>query len=275
MKRTLVLLLWLGFVTACGGVARGAQYLAHSENDEKQKAQLFQALSNEESKFIKNRTWLKAAAFIENACVGDLGYILPAQPVTVYQVVDDWNCVLCIHYTTDYLSGTSYRKPYSTLEIWKTFVWLEGHYTKDIFAGDRVYVVGKVKVVDEKNVEKLADYIGEENQREMKIRVITLPSQDELKNPGVYEARRTFGKLKKAEATGDEKEIDKAYTRLWTINGKRTWAIFDSINGGDVVLRIPAFDPAGEISDTVKNVALKSLSKDDQAWIAEMKKLIP
>lgn len=275
MKRTMILLLWLGFVMTWGGEARGTQYLAHSENDAKQRAQLYQTLKNEETKLKNNRTWYEAAAFIENACVGDLGYILPNRAVTVYQVVDDWNCILCVHYAAHELGGDQYRRSDAEMKVWKTFVWLEGYYTKDIFAGDRVYVVGKVKIVDEKSVEKLAEHGGEESQREMKIRVIRLPSQDELKNPGVYEARRTFGKLKKAEAAGDEKEIDKAYTRLWTISGKRTWAVFDSIKGGNVVLRIPTFDPAEEAVDTEKIVALKLLSKDDQAWIEEMKKLIP
>ena len=271
MKRTLIILLCLGFLACLAGEARSQQQaalpkaslmLSHHEYDDQQKVKMFQAMVDEERRLrTTTATGLREGnSFVFESRIGDIGYLVPGQAVNVFRVIDEWNSILSVYGTSDANSR-------------RVFVWLEDYPTADLFAGDRVWLVGRFKVVDSENVEDMVDFGGKENQREMKVRVIRLLSQDEVKNPTVYEAREAKEKLKKAELAEDEKEIDKAMRRAWTINGTREWAIFDGERNGQVTLRFSRIHPTKRIvEETVKTVAVGVLSKEDRAWVEEMKK---
>ena len=278
MKRTLILLLGLGFMMGWVGEARSQQQaaipkaalmLAHHEHDDQQKVKMFEAMVNEERRLRQaGATGIREGnSFLFESRVGDIGYLVPSQAVMVYRVVDEWNCILSVYIASD---TNNYANDNRTR---RALVWLEDYSTADIFAGDRIWLVGRFKIVDAENVDDLTDIGGQENQREMKIRVIRLLSQDEIKNPTVYEAREAKEKLKKAELAGDEKAIDKAMRRAWTINGTREWAIFDGERNGQVSLRFSKIHPTKRIvEEIVKTYAIGVLSKEDRAWVEEMKK---
>jgi hypothetical protein len=276
MKKTLILLLGLALLVCLAGGAV-AEIIAHPKYSAPQKATMLQAVQAELKRLNSldpNGKLIKDTIAIPQYRVGDISSLSPAWGVSVFRVIDEWNCILSVSHSAS--SNTS-----------KIFVWLEDYSTADLFTDDVVQVLGKFRVVEGEHVTGMpakarivssstsgtTSFSDTENPREMKIRVVRLLSPDEVKNPIAYEALEAKEKARRAEAAGNEDAKDKALRRPWTIGGNREWAIFDGVRGGQVVLRFTRVHPGTrDLEYVVKTHPMKSLSKEDQVWVEEMMK---
>ena len=271
MKKVLILFVGLGFLVGLAGEAVAA-VIVHPEYNAQQKAKMLQAWKAEAERIQKLDSTVREKITIPQYRVGDISFISPVWSVSVFRVVDEWNCILGVSHHT---SSANYG----------IFIWLEDYPTEDLFTDDRVYVLGRFKVIDGGNVggmpgkttmkysDSLPGFGDMENPRDMKIRVIRLLSPEELKNPAANVALEAKEKAKRAELAGDASEKDKALRKPWAIDGKREWAIFDGVRGGQVVLRFSRIHPTKRVvEETVRMYPIKALTKGDQAWVEAMMK---
>ena len=281
MKRILILFLGLGFMACLVGEAVAtvgetvATIIVHPEYkySTQQKANLLQEAKAEAGRRNFNNL---ARETTPPYLAGNISFIPPTDYVSVFRVVDEWNCILSV---ICFSRGANSSRPN------RIFIWLEDYPTADLFTDDVVWVFGKFRIIDGEHVEGMPGMAAEpsypdrpgfgdiENLREMKIRVVRLMSPDELKNPTVYEAREAKERVKAAELAGDESAKDKALRRPWTINGNREWATFDGVKGGQVSLRFSRIHPTKRVvEETVTMYPMAAFSKEDKAWLNEITK---